>query len=130
MITPESHMGQPFKSDLPHLRAICVKWNGREYSLPYFYRAGTGGPSVLFVHGLCGAKENFYAALQSSALADCALLMFDLPGTGLATYYPESGLNVTGLADITQLVADELMPGQYFLAGASMGGLITLLQIR
>jgi pimeloyl-ACP methyl ester carboxylesterase len=31
---------------------------------------------------------------------------------------------------MTQAVADQLLPGPYFLAGASMGGLITLLQMR
>jgi pimeloyl-ACP methyl ester carboxylesterase len=37
---------------------------------------------------------------------------------------------VSALADLTQEVADRLLPGPYVLAGASMGGLITLLQIR
>jgi len=31
---------------------------------------------------------------------------------------------------MAQAVADQLLPGPYFLAGASMGGLITLLQMR
>jgi len=56
--------------------------------------------------------------------------MFDTPGTGLARFYPEDSLDVTALADLTQLVASELVPRPYFLAGASMGGLITLLQLR
>lgn len=85
---------------------------------------------MLLVHGLGGAKENFYAALQSPALVDCTLVMFDLPGTGLAEFHPDAGLDVSALADLTQGVADRLLPGRYFLAGASMGGLITLLQVR
>ncbi len=109
---------------------LPVEWRDRTFSLPYFYREGNGGPAVLFVHGLGGAKENFYAAFQSSALADCTVVMFDLPGTGLAEFDPEAGLDVSGLADLAQGVADRLLPGPYFLAGASMGGLITLLQIR
>ena len=56
--------------------------------------------------------------------------MFDLPGTGLAPFDPQASLNVSALADITQSLADALMPEPHFLAGASMGGLITLLQIR
>jgi pimeloyl-ACP methyl ester carboxylesterase len=63
-------------------------------------------------------------------LADCTLVAFDLPGTGLAEFDTTAGLDVSALADIAQAVADCLLPGPYFLAGASMGGLITLLQIR
>jgi pimeloyl-ACP methyl ester carboxylesterase len=84
----------------------------------------------MLVHGLGGAKENFYAAFQSPALADCTLLAFDQPGTGFAAFDPEADLNVSAMADMAQFVADQLLPGPYFLAGASMGGLITLLQIR
>lgn len=85
---------------------------------------------MLFVHGLGGAKENFYSALQFPDLADCTLVCFDLPGTGLAEYDPQARLGVSGLADLTRALADRLLPGPYFVAGASMGGLITLLQIR
>ena len=120
----------PAQTNLPRLDRLTVEWGGRNFSLPYFCRDGTGGPSILFVHGLGGAKENFYAAFQSPALADCTLISFDQPGTGLAAFDPNAGLDVTALADIAQDVADQLLPGPYFLAGASMGGLITLLQMR
>jgi pimeloyl-ACP methyl ester carboxylesterase len=75
-------------------------------------------------------RRNFYAAFQSPALADCTLATFDEPGTGLAAFDPNAGLDVSALADMAQGVADQLRPGPYFLAGASMGGLITLLQMR
>jgi pimeloyl-ACP methyl ester carboxylesterase len=120
----------PIQTKLPRLDRLTVEWHGRQFSLPYFYREGTGGPTVLFVHGLGGSKENFYAAFQSPALADCTLATFDEPGTGLAPFDPDAGLDVSALADMTQAVADRLLPGPYFLAGASMGGLITLLQMR
>jgi pimeloyl-ACP methyl ester carboxylesterase len=120
----------PSRTKLPRLDQINVEWRGREFSLPYLYREGTGGPSVFFVHGLGGAKENFYAAFQSPALADCTLLTFDEPGTGLAAFEPDAGLDVSALADMSQSVADQLLPGPYVLAGASMGGLISLLQLR
>ena len=120
----------PIQTNLPHLDQLIVEWRGRRFSLPYLYREGTGGPAILFVHGLGGAKENFYAAFQSPALADCTLATFDEPGTGLAAFDPNAGLNVSALADMAQGVADQLLPGRYFLAGASMGGLITLLQMR
>ena len=123
-------MQMPIKANLPRLDRVNVAWRDHEFSLPFFYRKGRGGPSVFFVHGLGGAKENFYAAFQSPALAECALLAFDLPGTGLAEFYPDAGLDVTGLAEIAHNVADTLLPEPYFLVGASMGGLITLLQFR
>ena len=120
----------PKGSNLPCIDRLDVEWNGRHFSLPYFYREGTDGPSILFVHGLGGAKENFYAAFQTPALADCTLVTFDWPGTGLAKFDPGTGLNVSTLAGVAQTVANRLLPGPYFLAGASMGGLITLLQLR
>jgi pimeloyl-ACP methyl ester carboxylesterase len=120
----------PTKTKLPRLDIITVEWRGRPFALPYLYREGTGGPCVFFVHGLGGAKENFYAAFQSPALADCTLLAFDEPGTGLAAFDPDAGLGVSALADMAQSVAAQLLPGPYFLTGASMGGLITLLQLR
>ena len=63
-------------------------------------------------------------------MADCTLVTFDQPGTGLAAFDPDAGLNVSALAEMAQEVADQLLPGPYFLAGASMGGLITLLKLR
>ena len=103
----------PIHTNLPRLDRLTVEWHGRQFSLPYFYREGTGGPAILFVHGLGGAKENFYAAFQSPALADCTLATFDQPGTGLAAFDPNAGLDVSALADMAQGVADQLLPGPY-----------------
>ena len=120
----------PIQTKLPRLDLLTIDWRGRQFHLPYLYRAGSGGPSILFVHGLGGAKENFYAAFQSPALADCTLVAFDQPGTGLAIFDQDAGLDVGALADLANSVADQLLPVPYFLAGASMGGLINLLQLR
>jgi pimeloyl-ACP methyl ester carboxylesterase len=119
----------PLLAPQPRLGIVRVTSRGRTYELPYLSRPGSG-PALLFVHGLGGAKENFLWATQSRALAHCELLMFDMPGTGLARFRPDDGLDVSALADLTQLVANQLMRGSYFLAGASMGGLVSLLQIR
>src|SRR5262245_50642435 len=120
----------PTKTKFPRLDKIAVEWRGRQFALPYLYREGTGGPCVFFVHGLGGAKENFYAEFQGAALADCTLLTFDEPGTGLAAFDLDAGLDVRALASLAQSVAAQLLPGPYFLVGASMGGLLTLLQLR
>jgi len=114
---------------LPSLDRVLLSYCGHAISIPYFYRHGDG-PAILFVHGLGGAKENFYAAFQSSALADCRLLAFDNPGTGLAEFDPVTTPDVSALADIAHLVAERLMPRHYFICAASMGGLIALLKIR
>jgi pimeloyl-ACP methyl ester carboxylesterase len=120
----------PARSRLPVLSELHIEWQRHPFSLPYFYREGTGGPAILFVHGLGGAKENFYWAMQSPALGDCTLAMFDTPGTGLSEFRPNAGLNVSSLAEMTQVFADSILPGPYWLAGASMGGLISLLLLR
>jgi pimeloyl-ACP methyl ester carboxylesterase len=123
-------MVEPMRGKIPLSGELSVLWRGHTFRLPYFYREGAGGPAILFVHGLGGAKENFYLAFQSPALADCTLVIFDLPGTGHAEFHPTPGLDVSALSDITQAVADALLPGPHWLAGASMGGLIALLQFR
>jgi len=43
---------------LPRLDQITIHNRGRTFAIPYLYRPGTGGPAVLFVHGLGGAKKN------------------------------------------------------------------------
>jgi len=119
----------PALSEPPRLDVAHVTFRGRGHDIPYLHRPGSG-PTVLFVHGLGGAKENFYWATQSPALARCELLMFDQPGTGQARFSPEDGLDVSALAELTQAFSARLISRPYILAGASMGGLITLLQMR
>jgi len=114
----------------PRLDHTTLAYHGRALAIPYLYRAGTGGPAVLFVHGLGGAKENFQAAFQSPALSDCTLLAFDNPGTGLADFDRDVLPDVSSLADVAQLVSVQLMPEPHFIVAASMGGLIALLLLR
>jgi pimeloyl-ACP methyl ester carboxylesterase len=114
---------------LPKLDRFELNFRGRALSIPYFLRHGYG-PAILFVHGLGGAKENFYAAFQSSVLNECMLVAFDNPGTGLAQFDPEQCPDVSSLADVAQLVCEGLMPGHHFICAASMGGLMALLKNR
>lgn len=115
---------------LPKLDWITVHRNQAAYRLPYCFRKGNGGPALLFVHGLGGCKENFYAAFQSAALADCDLLTFDFPGTGLAEFDATTCPDVSTLAELAHLVWKALLPGPVFLVVASMGGLVGLLMMR
>jgi pimeloyl-ACP methyl ester carboxylesterase len=116
-------------SFLPTLDRLELSYRGRVLSVPYFLRRGSG-PAILFIHGLGGAKENFYAAFQTTALDDCTLVAFDNPGTGLAEFDPAKFPDVNALGDIAHLVSEKLMPEHYFIGGASMGGLISLLKLR
>jgi pimeloyl-ACP methyl ester carboxylesterase len=115
---------------MPRLDCVTVCRGELQYRLPYCFRQGTTGPALLFIHGLGGAKENFYAAFQSAALAHCDLLSFDLPGTGLADFDPTKCADVSTLADLARLVWNKLLPRPAFIVAASMGGLIALLMIR
>lgn len=116
-------------AQFPVLDRVVVEWRGVTLSMPYLLRSASG-PAILFVHGLGASKEIFHSAFQSRALADCTLVTFDLPGTGLAEFPVDAGLDVSGLAELTQAIADQLLPRPYFLAASSMGGLIALLQMR
>ena len=127
---PASNAKGARELSLPWLDQVALEFRGGTTSIPYFYRAGGDGPAILFIHGLGGAKENFYAAFQSAALRDCTLVAFDNPGTGLAEFDPMRTPDVSALADIAQLVSEKLMPPRYFVCAASMGGLIALLKFR
>jgi pimeloyl-ACP methyl ester carboxylesterase len=86
----------------PKLDRFPLNYRGKTILIRYLYREGSG-PAILFIHGLGGAKENFYAAFQSSALEDCTLLAFDNPGTGLADFDLAQCPDVNALADVAQL---------------------------
>jgi pimeloyl-ACP methyl ester carboxylesterase len=112
-------MFQPCECRIAAFDSVQIIWHGHSFHLLYFYRRGAGGPCILFVHGLGGAKENFYTAMQSPALPQCTLVMFDLAGTGLADFDPTLNLDVSALSEIVEMVAAAL-PGPHWLAGASM----------
>lgn len=117
-------------SNLPQIDKVTVVRRGARLQLPYMFRKGTTGPAIIFIHGLGGAKENFYAAFQSSAIMDCELLAFDLPGTGLSQFHPSKSPDVSSLAEIVHLAWQAIVPGPAFVVAASMGGLISLLLVR
>lgn len=123
-------MADKRNSNLPHIDSVTVVRHGATIELPYILRKGTTGPTVIFIHGLGGAKENFYFAFQSPALADCELLAFDLPGTGLSQFHPSRNPDVSSLAEIVHLAWEALVPRSAFVVAASMGGLISLILVR
>lgn len=116
--------------NLPRIDKVTVVLRGAAIEVPYMIRKGTSGPTVIFIHGLGGAKENFYAAFQSSAIMHCELLAFDLPGTGLSQFDPTKSPDVSSLAEIVHLIWQAIVPRRAFVVAASMGGLISLLLVR
>lgn len=112
-------------SATPQIGTKQVTHRGRSYAIEYFIRHGDKG-TILFVHGLGGAKENFWEALKSSDLKNYCLIGFDNPGTGNSTYYEDAPLEVDDLAEITRHFIKSFDLKDFILVGASMGGLTTL----
>jgi pimeloyl-ACP methyl ester carboxylesterase len=113
----------------PQIKTAQLFYKGKSYDVEYFYREGHK-ETILLIHGLGGAKENYWEACKSNALADHTLICFDNPGTGNSTYYETAPLNVDDLAAITALFVEQLSIHNFILCGTSMGGLTTLLYLR
>lgn len=116
-------------STTPAIGTVTVHFNNKPFQIEYFHRPGHKG-EILFVHGLGGAKENYWEACKSPALKGYSLTAFDNPGTGNSTYYNDMPLQVDDLADITAQFIDAAGLQQFILTGTSMGGLTTLLYLR
>src|SRR5262245_4937099 len=110
----------------PQIRTVTLTYKDRAFDIEYFYREGNR-ETILLVHGLGGAKENYWEACKTDALADHTLIGFDNPGTGNSTYYDNLPLDVDDLAAITGLLVEKLKLNDFILCGTSMGGLTTLL---
>jgi pimeloyl-ACP methyl ester carboxylesterase len=113
----------------PQIGTVDLYYKGKKFSVEYFYRNGET-KTILFVHGLGGAKENFWEACKVDALGEHSLFCFDNPGTGNSTYFDDLPLNVDDLAAITNLFVQKLHLDDFILCGTSMGGLTTLLFLR
>jgi pimeloyl-ACP methyl ester carboxylesterase len=86
--------------------------------------------TIVLLHGLGGAKENYYEACKSVALADHTLIFFDNPGTGNSTYFEDFPINVDDLVEISSLFIEQIGISNFILCGTSMGGLTTLLYLK
>lgn len=113
----------------PSFKTLSVRYKSQEFTIEYFDREG-GLQTILLLHGLGGAKENYYEACKSDALAGHRLISMDNPGTGNSTYYEDKPLNVDDLTEIIALFAAQLGLTDFVLVGTSMGGLTTLLYLK
>ena len=117
------------KKATPQIRTLDLLYKGNTFTIEYFFRQGHK-ETILFIHGLGGAKENYLESCKADSLAEHTLICFDNPGTGNSTYYDDFVLNVDDLAQITSLFAEQLNLTKFILCGTSMGGLTTLLYLK
>ncbi|MBL0741412.1 alpha/beta fold hydrolase [Chryseolinea lacunae] len=113
----------------PQINSIPIPYRGKTFQIEYFHRTGNK-ETVLFIHGLGGAKENYWEACKADILKDHTLICFDNPGTGNSTYFDDLLLNIDDLVEITSLFIDALEINNFILVGTSMGGLTTLLYLQ
>jgi pimeloyl-ACP methyl ester carboxylesterase len=117
------------KKSTPQIRTADLSYKGRPYNIEYFFRPGNK-ETIVLIHGLGGAKENFWEACKTDALAEHTLICMDNPGTGNSTYYEDSPLNMDDLVQITTMFIDQLNLPKFILCGTSMGGLTTMLYLK
>jgi pimeloyl-ACP methyl ester carboxylesterase len=117
------------KKKSPQIRTIQIMYKERSIDIEFFHREGRK-ETMLFVHGLGGAKENYLEACKSDSLAEHTLIGFDNPGTGNSTYYDDSPFDVDDLTTITSLFIEALKLHNFILCGTSMGGLTTMLYLQ
>jgi pimeloyl-ACP methyl ester carboxylesterase len=117
------------KKKAPQIRTTELSYKGKVFNIEYFFREGHR-ETILFIHGLGGAKENYFESCKSDPLADHTLICFDNPGTGNSTYYDDFPLDVDDLTAITSLFIEQLNITKFVLCGTSMGGLTTLLYLK
>lgn len=113
----------------PEIKNTEILYRDKIFNIEYFYRPGKKQTLVL-LHGLGGAKENYYEACKSDALTEHTLIFFDNPGTGNSTYYDDVPLNNDDLTAISSLFIEQLGLSDFILCGTSMGGLTTLLYLK
>ena len=117
------------RNEAPQIKTMELTYRGKAFDIEYFHREGDKG-TILLLHGLGGAKENYWEACKSPSLKGFTLICPDNPGTGNSTYDDNFPLDVDDLANITCLFIDQLEPEQFILVGTSMGGLTALLYLR
>jgi pimeloyl-ACP methyl ester carboxylesterase len=117
------------KKKTPQIKTIQLSYKDKTFDIEYFFREGQK-ETIVFIHGLGGAKENYLESCKADSLAEHTLICFDNPGTGNSTYYDDFPLDIDDLAAITSLFIRQLNLPKFILCGTSMGGLTTLLYLR
>ena len=107
---------------MTEIKQLEINYKNKIHHIEFFERKNKK-PTILFLHGLGGAKENFEWATKHKELNNHTLVSFDNPGTGNSSYFLEDRVCIDDLVEITNLFINQVIDGEFFLAGASMGGL-------
>lgn len=92
----------------------------------HFVDYGGDGPPLVLIHGLGGSHLNWMLVARPLA-RDFHVVTIDLPGFGLSPPAHRSVHVAHQAALVARFIAEQFDGGSAFVAGNSMGGLITLL---
>lgn len=107
-------------------KLVSIPLLGQSLTLSCFIRKGSA-QSLLFLHGLGCAKNDFYAAAESTHLDGYTLVGIDFPGCGNAPYPANARFGIDELVKIASAVIDILELEKVAVLGHSMGGVVGLL---
>lgn len=96
-----------------------------EFPLAYSRRVFTGGPTLVFLHGFLGSKEDWNPVADLLA-EDFDIVTIDLPGHGESEAAPPDIFRIDSCSRALIETLDRLNISSYFLIGYSMGGRIAL----
>ena len=90
----------------------------------YYERAGSGEPSVVFIHGWC-CDHTFFQPQFDHLKASHTVMTLDLRGCG-SSDQPGHGYDIPTLADDVAWLCGELRLAKPVVVGHSLGGMIAL----
>jgi len=90
----------------------------------HYEQDGRGQPPFVFIHGLC-CDHTFFQPQFDHFKASSAVMAMDLRGCG-ESGRPETGYDVTNLADDVAWLCDDLAISKPVLVGHSLGGMIAI----
>ncbi len=105
---------------------VVINCKNFELIISYFVRPANA-KTILFLHGLGCAKDDYYGACENKNLKNYTLVGLDFPGCGHSSYPTNARFGIDDLVEITKQVIDRLNLDQVVLFGHSMGGLVGLL---
>ena len=105
---------------------LALSYANFNLNISYFQHRAKA-KTILFLHGLGCAKDDFYGSLENKDLGNYALVGIDFPGCGKSPYPENARFNIDDLTTITGRVIERLNLEKVILVGHSMGGLLGLL---
>jgi pimeloyl-ACP methyl ester carboxylesterase len=100
-----------------------VRWVRVDGQALNIVELGEGDETVLFIHGVGGAWQNWLENLPAVAAAGYRVVALDLPGFG-ASPLPAEPFTIPSLARLVRGLLDQLGIERAALVGNSMGGFV------